>query len=120
MQDPSIDTLYREIGRVIYQLRGNQRNPKMSQKALAEAVGISRASIANIERGHHRVQLHVLYDIATVLDVEPHDLMPHLDRQDRATHLPEDIKKELNPRERAAVDRLLRPSQRGEVKDEKS
>lgn len=108
MQGPGVNTLYREIGRAIYQLRSSQRNPKMSQKALADAVGVSRASIANIERGHHRVQLHVLYDIATVLDVEPHDLMPHPDRQDRPTHLPEDIKKELNPRERAAVDRLLR------------
>lgn len=113
-----MDALYREIGGAIHQLR-NRRNPKMSQQMLAETVGVSRASIANIERGHHRVQLHVLYDIATALDVEPHDLMPHPDRQDRPTHLPEDVKKELNPRERAAVDRLLRSGPTRETTNEK-
>src|SRR5690349_14631997 len=118
MQGPGVDAIYREIGRVIHQLR-DRRNPKMSQKMLAETVGVSRASIANIERGHHRVQLHVLYDIATALDVEPHDLMPHPDRQDRQTHLPEDVKKDLSPRERAAVDRLLGPRPRGETTNEK-
>lgn len=119
MQGPGVDALYRELGRAIHQLR-TQRNPKMSQKALAGAVGISRASIANIERGHHRVQLHVLYDIATALDLEPHDLMPHPDRQDRPTRLPEDVSKELNPRERAAVDRLLRSVPNRETTNEKS
>jgi transcriptional regulator with XRE-family HTH domain len=107
MQVNGVDALYREIGRAISQVRG-RRNPKMSQKALAEMVSVSRASIANIERGHHRVQLHVLYDIATALDVELHDLMPHLDRQDRPTTLPEDVRSELSPRERVAVDRLMR------------
>ena len=114
-----MDALYREIGRAISQLR-SRRNPKMSQKTLAQAVSVSRASIANIERGHHRVQLHVLYDIATALDVEPHDLMPHPDRQDQPTHLPEDLKKELNPRERAAVDRLLRSGANRESTNEKT
>ena len=118
MQGPGVDAIYREIGRAVNHLR-NRRNPKMSQKILAEAVGVSRASIANIERGHHRVQLHVLYDIATALDVEPHDLMPHPDRQDRPTNLPEDMRKELNPRERAAVDRLLRSAPLRDATNEK-
>jgi transcriptional regulator with XRE-family HTH domain len=89
----------------------------MSQQTLAEAVGISRASIANIERGHHRVQLHVLYDIAMALEVELHDLLPHPDHQ--VVQLPEDVKKELNPRERAAVDRLIRSGTTGVTGNEK-
>jgi transcriptional regulator with XRE-family HTH domain len=118
MHGPGADAIYREIGRAVNQLR-NRRNPKMSQKMLAETVGVSRASIANIERGHHRVQLHVLYDIATALDVEPHDLMPHPDRQSPATNLPEEMSKELNPRERAAVDRLLRSGPQRDATNEK-
>src|SRR6185436_8629195 len=102
MSSSNGDVLYRDIGKAICQLR-SKHNPKMTQQTLAEAVGVSRASIANIERGHHRVQLHVLYDIATALDAEPHDLLPHPDRQDQVTRLPDDLKKELNPRERAAV-----------------
>lgn len=104
------DALYREIGQAIVLLRTRQK-PKMSQKSLADAVGISRASIANIERGHHRVQLHVLYDIAVALEVEPHDLLPH--NASRVTHLPEDVQKELTPRERTAVDRLIRSATSG-------
>jgi transcriptional regulator with XRE-family HTH domain len=118
MYDGGVSALYQEIGRAIYQLR-NQRSPRMSQKALADTVGVSRASIANIERGHHRVQLHVLYDIATALDVEPHDLLPHSERG-QSTNLPDDVSKELSPKERAAVDRLLRSGKKRETSDEKS
>jgi len=92
----------------------------MGQQALASAVGVSRASIANIERGHHRVQLHVLYNIAMVLDVEPHDLMPHADRQVKKTRLPQDLTKELSAREVAAVDRLIRSGSKGVPSNEKS
>lgn len=113
-----VDGIYREIGRAISQLRST-RKPKMSQQMLAEAVGVSRASIANIERGHHRVQLHVLYNIAAALDVEPHDLMPHPESQEQPTSLPEDLSQKLTPRERAAVDRLLRSTPR-ETANEKS
>src|SRR6266571_3534553 len=107
MERDGADALYREIGEAVRTLR-MRRLPKMGQQALASAVGVSRASIANIERGHHRVQLHVLYDIATTLEVEPHELMPHPERQGHDTQLPEDVTKELNPRERAAVHRLIR------------
>lgn len=108
MLTAGVDALYREIGRGVHRLR-TRRQPRMSQEALAAVVGLSRASIANIERGHHRVQLHVLYDIANALDVQLHDLLPHSDRQDTTpTMVPEDLRKELNPRERVAVDRLLK------------
>src|SRR2546423_15605173 len=118
MQGSGVDALYREIGRAVSHLR-SRRNPKMSQQTLAEAVGVSRASIANIERGHHRVQLHVLYDIATALDVEPHDLLPHPERA-QATNLPTDVSAKLTQKERIAVDRLLRSGTQREPSNEKS
>ena len=106
MKQATPATLYHEIGRAISVLR-TRRTPKMSQLALAQAVGLSRASIANIERGLHRVQIHILYDIATVLDVAPHDLLPYPNRSRAEHRLPADMAKELNPKERLAVGRLL-------------
>lgn len=40
------------------------------------AVGLSRTSITNIERGRQKVLLHTLSEIAVVLDVAIHDLIP--------------------------------------------
>jgi transcriptional regulator with XRE-family HTH domain len=84
---------------------------------LAEAAKISRASIANIERGHHRVQIHVLYEIAAALGVEAHDLLPHATRANAARRLPADVSKKLDPAEQVAVGRLLDPKQ-GENSDQ--
>jgi transcriptional regulator with XRE-family HTH domain len=40
------------------------------------ALGLSRTSITNIERGRQPIQLHTLYKIAEVLGVEPTALLP--------------------------------------------
>lgn len=98
-------TLYREIGRAIHKLRTKR---KLSQKDIAAEVRISRASVANIEQGRHRIQLHVLYDIAAALEVEPRDLLPHAQGSRAVQSLPEDISKRLKtPKEAMAVSRLL-------------
>lgn len=81
--------------------------PPLSQEGLAQQVGMSRVSIANIERGHHRVQLHVLYQIASTLGAEPHDLLPHMDNTSSDAALPPSLTESLSERERAAVARLL-------------
>lgn len=102
---PKAKRLYETTGQAIALLR---KKRKWSQQKLAEAASLSRASIANIERGHHRIQLHVLYYIAAALEVEPHDLLPHpaKARVDRA--LPQDIEKKLRTSNEAiAVRRLL-------------
>src|SRR5688572_18663563 len=100
--------VYRDVGHAIQRLRRGLR-PKLSQQALAEAVKISRASITNIERGHHRVQIHVLYEIAAALGVEARDLLPQANRSSLARRLPADVSKKLDPTEQAAVGRLLDP-----------
>lgn len=59
------NALYQELGRRIVESRGG-----MTQKELAEKVHMSRASIANIERGNQAVSLHNLYAIATALGIQ--------------------------------------------------
>jgi transcriptional regulator with XRE-family HTH domain len=48
----------------------------MSQEEFAKAVGLSRTSITNIERGRQPVSLHTLYSMADILGIEAVDLLP--------------------------------------------
>ena len=105
MPQPRAKTLYAAAGQAIALLR---KKRKWSQQKLALAASLSRASIANIERGHHRIQLHVLYDIASALDVDPHDLLPPPGKVTIERPLPEDLENKLKTsKEAAAVRRLL-------------
>lgn len=97
------NSLYKEIGKAIFRIR----KKKMSQQALADEVGMSRASIVNVEQGRHRIQLHVLYEIAAILEVDPRDLLPAANHQQHVTPLPLDVSAKLNPKEQIAVGRLV-------------
>jgi transcriptional regulator with XRE-family HTH domain len=66
--------IYTEIGRAI---SARRRIFKWTQADLAQRVGMSRASIANIEVGRQRLLVHQLYLLAAVLKLDdPHMLMP--------------------------------------------
>ena len=68
--------LYTEVGNNIRRYR---RGMSRTQQQVAERVGLSRASLANIESGHQWVRLHHLYAIAGALDLDsPTVLMPPL------------------------------------------
>lgn len=80
---------------------------------------LSRASIVNIESGRHRIQIHVLYEIARVLTMDPRQLLPPTQLETRSTNLPRDLEKQLEkqlgnvgPRERAQVAALVNPKTR--------
>lgn len=60
------------LGQHIRRIR-NKRH--LTQAALAEYCGLSRASIANIERGHHRVHVDTLCDIADMLEIKASTLI---------------------------------------------
>ena len=69
------DELYRELGRRIR--RARERNSEgLSQDALAKRLGISRASVVNIEGGRQRAPLHLLWQIAEVLGTDLTFLIP--------------------------------------------
>jgi transcriptional regulator with XRE-family HTH domain len=104
-----IGALYKEIGKLILRYRMATK-PRMSQQRLADAIGLSRASIVNIERGRHRIQIHVLYDIAIALSIDPHALLPSSAAGGLGELLPADFRKELSEREILAVERMLTPT----------
>lgn len=60
------DELYRSVGGFIA-VRRNEL--KLTQENVAKKVGLSRASLANIEAGRQKILLHYLYRLAAVLDV---------------------------------------------------
>jgi transcriptional regulator with XRE-family HTH domain len=70
------NVLYRIVGERIRTVR-QQHAPPLSQAELAEQLGMSRASVVNIEAGRQRPPLHVLWQIASVLKIEPALLLPN-------------------------------------------
>lgn len=68
-----IEAVYKEIGRNI---RTRRRQIDASQDSIAQQLGISRATLANIETGRQRVLVHQLYGIAHALGIKPGDIMP--------------------------------------------
>lgn len=94
--------LYEDVGRRISIAREKQ-NPKMFQAGLARALGVTRASVSNIERGEQRISLALLYEVANVLDMKLGDLLPPLSDYFSAEmefggkkhNLPSSVKKQL-------------------------
>jgi len=73
---------------------------------LALAVGLSRTSVANIEKGRHRIQIHTLYAIAAALGIEPAELLPpRVARKDKP--MPKDLENKLKADEKSSVSDFL-------------
>lgn len=58
------DQFYRAVGAKVAEARTMRG---MSQNDLAEAVGLSRASVANIEAGRQRMLAHTLVELAAAV-----------------------------------------------------
>ena len=86
---------YRLIGTNIRNARG-----AMSQKELAEKIGLIRTSVSNIESGKQRLSIAKLFEISFALDVDVYDLLPQNDELVHASKatLPEGLGEENNRR----------------------
>lgn len=73
MKNLEQEQLYVWLGQKIHTYR---KNRKISQTELGTRVGLSRASIVNIEKGRQHTPLHILFYIARNLKVSPRDLLP--------------------------------------------
>lgn len=67
-----IDQFYLLLGARVKEAR---RRKSLSQAALAERLGLTRASIANLEAGRQRPSAHLSAMISTVLDVPVQELL---------------------------------------------
>lgn len=67
-----MDWFYREFGARVREARGEA----ITQQELARRVGLSRASVANVERGAQRVPLHMIVAFSEALNLNPEDLLP--------------------------------------------
>ena len=72
------DTLYQAIGLKIREAREGVGG-KLSQEKLAKRLGVSRASIVNIEAGRQHAPLHLLWQIAETLGTDLVLLIPRRD-----------------------------------------
>ncbi|AEE19463.1 helix-turn-helix domain-containing protein [Dokdonia sp. 4H-3-7-5] len=68
--------LYEYLGGNIKNLR---KSRKLSQEELASFISLSRSSVANIESGYHQPSIHVIYQIAVVLECKITELLPSID-----------------------------------------
>jgi transcriptional regulator with XRE-family HTH domain len=98
-------SIYAALGELVREHREGQG---MSQGALGKRIGLSRASIANIERGRQRIPLHHLYRMADALGVKAHTLLPNLDDLP-SPNVERNINStmQLNAREQAEVAKVL-------------
>lgn len=76
MRDSAHDRLYQAFGRAVRMRR--ETRDGMTQEKLGHAVGLSRTSITNIERGRQHVSLHQLFALADALKVQVTELMPSM------------------------------------------
>ena len=68
-----VDPVYGVVGAAVREAR---EVAGLSQQALADAVGLTRTSITNLEQGRQQVPLHVLYALASVLGIPLKSLIP--------------------------------------------
>lgn len=76
------DSFYRLLGRRLSEAR---RAANVSQIRLADSVGISRSSLANIEAGRQPIYLHVLVGVAEQLGKSLMELVPGVQSIDPRT-----------------------------------
>jgi transcriptional regulator with XRE-family HTH domain len=93
-----VEGLYAAVGRKIRAAR-DRATPNLSQDKLATRLGISRASIVNIEAGRQHAPLNLLWKIAELLGVELTTLIPQ-----RAELLAIDTVIELNVEMRKQIE----------------
>jgi len=99
------ESIYKSIGAIV---RSKRRLINWSQVELAQRLGISRATLANIETGRQRILVHQLYSFAAVLEMKTEELLPPPPSPNSAStwqHLP--MPDDLKPQQREQIARLI-------------
>ena len=97
--------LYRRLGRTVADRRGKLG---LTQRDVAERLGLSRASLANLESGRQRIMVHQLFALVntlkleSILDLVPETWVPSAPLPDL-----EVSGTDLTPKERSSVEHLV-------------
>lgn len=70
--------LYTALGERIRSAREGHPTGRMTQADLADAVGLERTSITNIEKGNQKIPVHMLYRLCQVLRIPISEILPAL------------------------------------------
>jgi transcriptional regulator with XRE-family HTH domain len=91
VEDAGIEDFYAHMGEKV---RSARTAAGISQDVLAQRVGLTRSSIANLEAGRQRIALHLFVALCQVLDKDVCDLLPE---RPEANHpfISTDIEEEL-------------------------
>ena len=65
--------LYRYIGQ---RIRTARTSTGLTQRQLADRLGVERTSITNVEAGRQRIPVHMLYRFCVALEIEVIELLP--------------------------------------------
>lgn len=98
------DRFYVDFGR---RVRAARASGELTQQALADALGLTRSSVANIEAGRQRALLHITAAIASATGVAASELLPGDTALTAPPALHRDLKRLSDPN-REAVEMLLR------------
>lgn len=77
-QDTSVRAFYEQVGVL---LKSARQSAGLTQEQLADGLGLTRASVANLEAGRQRVPVHTLLAAADVVGVELTTLLPSMRQQ---------------------------------------
>ena len=76
------ELFYQKVGE---RIRIKRKERGLSQEGLAEAVGLKRPSMSNIEKGRQNILLHTFCDIAETLGIKGTELLPEVSARDPVT-----------------------------------
>jgi transcriptional regulator with XRE-family HTH domain len=104
------ESIYQHIGALIRSHRKKMK-PPLTQAMLAGLLGISRASLANIETGRQSVLVHQLYGFAEALSLSPSDFLLPIADAATGAEWGEKLPSSLKPQQKDQIARLLANTQ---------
>ncbi len=97
--------LYRRLGRQVAKRRGEL---ELTQGDVAAKIGLSRASLANLENGRQRIMVHQLFALVNALKLESIlDLVPATWEAAEPLHEIKLAGASLTPQQQSGVERLV-------------
>ena len=110
MKENEQSFLYQSVGNQIRLLR---KKSGFSQAELADALGLSRASVVNIEKGRQHPSLHLLIDLSRIFNVAITDFLTdetwkNNGRDSKISRIKKEITKSTKGDSRAKVTKFLK------------